>query len=65
MKVESKGLIGELLVVCDFSEVFPDDISDLSSEREVEFAIDPVLGTSPILMDPYRMYSPELSELKK
>lgn len=26
MKVESKGLIGELLVVCNFPEVYPDDI---------------------------------------
>jgi len=29
-------------------EVFPDDITDLPPEREVEFAIDLVPGTSPI-----------------
>lgn len=53
MKDESKVAIGELSVVCDFSEVFIDDISDLSSEREVKFVIDLVPSTSPVLMAPY------------
>lgn len=45
--------------------MFPDDISDLSPVREVEFTIDLVPGTSPVSMDPYRMSASELSELKK
>lgn len=65
LKAESKDMIDDLLVVRDFLDVFPNDISDLSLEREVEFAIHLVLGTSPILMAPYRMYSLEMSELKK
>lgn len=65
MKVESKFVIGELHVVCDFSEVFPDDINDLSSEREVEFAIDLVSDTSLVSMTPYRIFASGLSELKK
>jgi len=44
-----------LPVVQEFPEVFPDDVTDLPPEREVEFAIDLVLGTSPILIAPYRM----------
>lgn len=65
VKAESKVAIGELPVVFDFPEVFPYDISDLPSEREVKFSIDLVLGTSPISMDPYRISSSELNELKK
>lgn len=65
MKIKSKAVIGELLMVCGFPEVFPDDISDLPPEREVEFAIDLVPGTSPVSMIPYRMSTSELNELKK
>ena len=56
--------MGELPIVCDFPEVFPDDISDLPPEREVEFSIDLIPGTSPVSMSPYRMSASELKELK-
>lgn len=49
----------------EFPKVFPDDITDLLPEREVEFAIDLVPGTSPISIVPYRMSASELCELKK
>ncbi|XP_050891216.1 uncharacterized protein LOC127096704 [Lathyrus oleraceus] len=58
-------MITDLPMVFDFHEVFPDDISDLPSECEVEFAIDFVLGISPVSMAPYNMSAPDLSELKK
>ena len=45
--------------------MFPDDIIDLPPEREVEFAIDLMPGTSPISIAPYRMSASELGELKK
>ena len=45
--------------------MFPDDINDLPPEREVEFSIDLVSGTSPVSMAPYRMSTSELGELKK
>lgn len=44
---------------------FSDDINDFPPEGEVKFAFDLVLGTSPVLVAPYRMYASELSELKK
>lgn len=65
MKIERKVVISELSVVCDFLELFPDDISDLPPAREVEFSIDLVSGTSLVSMVPYRMYASELSGLKK
>jgi len=48
LKESSENGVGDLLVVQGFSEVFLDDITDLPSEKEVEFAFDLVLGTSPI-----------------
>ncbi|XP_050909006.1 uncharacterized protein LOC127122763 [Lathyrus oleraceus] len=51
-------------MVSDFLEVFPDDISDLPPDHKVEFTIDSILGTSLVLMAPYRMSTSELSELK-
>lgn len=65
LKAESKAMISDLSVVCDFPEVFPNDISDFLPEREAEFAIDLVPSTSPVSMSPYRMFSSKLSELKK
>lgn len=63
--IDGKAALGELPVVCDFPEVFPDEISCLPQECKVEFAIDLVPGTSHVLMASYRMYDLELSELKK
>ncbi|XP_050915956.1 uncharacterized protein LOC127131058 [Lathyrus oleraceus] len=63
--IDSKAVIGEFPIMCDFSKVFPDDINDLCLDLEMEFAIDLVLGTNPVSMAPYRMSASELSELKK
>ena len=43
---------------------FPDDISGLPPDREVEFTIDLIPGTEPIYIPPYRMSPAELRELK-
>ncbi|XP_050897206.1 uncharacterized protein LOC127104028 [Lathyrus oleraceus] len=58
-------MIMDLTFVCEFTEVFPDDISDFPSEHEVEFTIDLVPGTSLVSMVSYKMFSYEMSELKK
>ncbi|GAU46351.1 hypothetical protein TSUD_180840 [Trifolium subterraneum] len=65
LNLEGGIKLEELPVVSEFSDVFPEDISDLPPEREVEFGIDLVPGTSPISMAPYRMSASELNELKK
>ena len=51
--------------MCEFFKVFPEDISDLPSEREIDFTIDLVPGTSPVSMALYEMLAFELSEMKK
>ncbi|GAU33554.1 hypothetical protein TSUD_143470, partial [Trifolium subterraneum] len=65
LKLEGGVKLEEIPVVSGFSDVFPEDISDLPPEREVEFSIDLVPGTSLISMAPYRMSASELNELKK
>jgi hypothetical protein len=65
LKLEGEVRINELPIVQEFSDVFPEDVSDMPPEREVEFTIDLVPGTSPISMAPYRMSASELGELKK
>ena len=51
-------------IVKEFLDVFPDDISGLPPDREVEFTIDLIPETEPISIPPYRMSPAELRELK-
>ena len=54
----------EIPIVKEFPDVFPDDISGLPPDRDVEFTIDLIPGTEPISIPPYRMALAELRELK-
>ncbi|WVZ84731.1 hypothetical protein U9M48_031723 [Paspalum notatum var. saurae] len=51
-------------VACDYPDVFPEKLSRLPPDREVEFRIDLVPGTAPVSKRPYRMAPDELKELK-
>ncbi|CAD5192555.1 unnamed protein product [Musa acuminata subsp. malaccensis] len=57
--------LNEITVVKEFPDVFPDDLPGLSPDREGEFTIDLVPGTTLISKPPYRMAPLELEELKK
>jgi len=65
LSVENQAVTDRLPIVCEFLEVFPDEIPNVPPEREVEFLIDLVPGTKPVSMAPYRMLASELAELKK
>jgi hypothetical protein len=52
-------------VVRDFSDVFPEELLGMPLDREVEFVIDLLPGTTPISKRSYRMSVEELKELKK
>ncbi|VVA36048.1 PREDICTED: reverse mRNAase, partial [Prunus dulcis] len=54
----------DIPVVCDFPDIFPDDLPGLPPEREIEFTIELLPGTNPIYQTPYRMAPAELRELK-
>ena len=47
-------------VVCEYKDVFLDELPGLPPHRDVEFVIELHLGTSPISMTPHRMTSIEL-----
>ena len=50
--------------MCDFPDVFPEELPGLPPERDVEFTIEVMPGTAPVSMQPYRMAPTELKELK-
>ena len=51
-------------VVCEYEDVFPDELRGLPPHKDVDFVIELHLGTSPISMTPHRMAPVELHELK-
>nr|GEU44780.1 putative reverse transcriptase domain-containing protein [Tanacetum cinerariifolium] len=53
----------EIVVVRDFPEVFPDDLSGLPSLREIEFHIELIPGAIPVAKSPYHLAPSELEEL--
>nr|GEV94517.1 putative reverse transcriptase domain-containing protein [Tanacetum cinerariifolium] len=53
MKVNEPKL-KDILVVCEFPCVFPEDLSGLPSSCEVEFHIDLIPGAMPVTKSPYR-----------
>jgi hypothetical protein len=56
--------IQDILVVCEFPNVFPEDLPGLPPKRDVEFVIELKLSTTPISRRSYRMPPNELAELK-
>ena len=51
-------------VVCEYEDVFLDELPGLPPYRNVDFTIELHLGTTSISMTPHRMMSIELQELK-
>jgi hypothetical protein len=54
----------DIPVVCEYSDVFPDELPGMPPDRDVEFVIELQPGTTPISKRPYRMPPNELAELK-
>ncbi|GJW50054.1 putative reverse transcriptase domain-containing protein [Tanacetum coccineum] len=55
--------ISDILVVRDFTDVFPEDLLGLPPQRQVEFRIDLVPGATPVAKSPYRLAPSEMQEL--
>ncbi|XP_075492370.1 uncharacterized protein LOC142530420 [Primulina tabacum] len=64
VRKKSNLQLQDIDVVQDYPEVFADDVPGLPPDREVEFVIDLIPGTSPISKAPYRMAPTEMKELK-
>ncbi|GKE80540.1 putative reverse transcriptase domain-containing protein [Tanacetum coccineum] len=53
----------EMVMVRDFPEVFPDDLSGLPLIREIEYRIELVPGAIPVAKSPYRFAHSKMEEL--
>ncbi|KAI3804696.1 hypothetical protein L1987_26434 [Smallanthus sonchifolius] len=62
---DTRKKIEDVPVVVEFPDIFPDKLPRIPPEREVEFRINLVPGTTPIAKAPYRLASTEMAELKK
>ncbi|KAA3487958.1 retrotransposon protein [Gossypium australe] len=61
---ESEVKIETVLMVCEYPNVFPEELPGLPPVREVEFGIELVPGPTPISVASYRMAPLELKEMK-
>jgi hypothetical protein len=55
----------EILVVQEYPDVFPEELTGMPPDRDIEFLIELLPGTPPISKRPYRMPINELVQLKK
>ncbi|XP_073313632.1 uncharacterized protein [Primulina huaijiensis] len=62
---EAELKIEDIPIVCEFPDVFPEELPGIVPDREVEFEINLVPGAAPISKAPYRMAPAKLKELKE
>ena len=55
----------DIRVMCEFPNVFKDDLPDMPPDGDIEFVIELLPGTTHISKRPYTMAVNELEELKK
>ncbi|KAK8930623.1 hypothetical protein KSP39_PZI016616 [Platanthera zijinensis] len=61
---EERKDISMIPVVCEFQELFPEELAGLPPKREIEFEINLEQRARPVAKTPYRMAPKELAELK-
>jgi hypothetical protein len=64
-KFVSGPTLDQVLVVCEYPDVFPEELLGMPPDRDIEFVIYLIPGTTPIAQRPYCMNPQELQELKK
>ncbi|GJW37596.1 putative reverse transcriptase domain-containing protein [Tanacetum coccineum] len=57
--------LSDIPIVRDFTDVFPEDLSGLPPQRQVEFRIDLIPGATPVAKSPYRLAPSEMQELSE
>nr|GEV04947.1 putative reverse transcriptase domain-containing protein [Tanacetum cinerariifolium] len=62
---EDEPKLGDISVVRDFEDVFPEDLSGLPPQRQVEFRIELVPEVTPIVKSPYRLAPSKMQELSR
>ena len=63
-EVEDMVVLRRYPVLQQFKDVFPEEIIEFPPHKEVYFSIELVSGEAPASKTPYRMSTPELTELK-
>eukprot|EP00253_Pinus_taeda_P012458 PITA_12458 len=56
--------LNSIPVIQEFTDVFPEEIPGLPPRRNIDFTIELIPGAAPVSRAPYRMSTPELTELK-
>jgi hypothetical protein len=64
-KSVSGPTLDQVPVVCEYPDVFPEELPGMPPGRDIEFIIELILGTAPIAQRVYRMNPQELEELKR
>jgi hypothetical protein len=64
-KAISGPTLDQVPVVCEYPDVFLEELPGMPPDRDIEFIIELIPGTAPIAQRPYRMNPQELEELKK
>nr|GEV86098.1 putative reverse transcriptase domain-containing protein [Tanacetum cinerariifolium] len=62
---EDEPKLGDISVVRNFKDVFPEDLSGLPPQRQVEFRIELVPKATPIVKSPYRLAPSKMQELSR
>ncbi|XP_073152943.1 uncharacterized protein [Henckelia pumila] len=62
--LKASPVLADIPVVCEFADIFPNEIPGLPPMREIDFSVELVPGTLPISKAPHRMAPLELKELK-
>ncbi|GKC43825.1 putative reverse transcriptase domain-containing protein, partial [Tanacetum coccineum] len=57
--------LSDIPIVRDFTDVFPEDLSGLPLQRQVEFRIDLILRATLVAKSPYRLAPSEMQELSE
>ena len=63
-KFSSEVTLENVPVVCEFLDVFSEDLQGLPSARELEFQIELLSGSAPVFIPLYKMAAVELKELE-
>ncbi|GJU46171.1 putative reverse transcriptase domain-containing protein [Tanacetum coccineum] len=61
----NEPMLSDIPIIRDFEDVFPDDLSGLPPQRQVEFRINLIPGATPIAKSPYRLAPSEMQELSE
>ncbi|GKF93954.1 hypothetical protein Tco_0283654, partial [Tanacetum coccineum] len=62
-KEPAERRLKDVLVICEFPDVFLEDLPGLPPSRQVEFKIKLVPGAAPVARAPYRLAPSEMKEL--